>query len=93
MLHALRQEGLSYSEIARRTGYERRSVAKWLKFKAPPDRRRAALNPTRETAAGGTCFMTSSSAVTPAASPIWSACWELGGGPKGSRPMMYRPRL
>lgn len=36
MLHALRQEGLSYSEIARRTGYERRSVAKWLKFKAPP---------------------------------------------------------
>ena len=46
MLHTLRQEGLSYSEIARRTGYERRSVAKWLKFKAPPHRRRAALNPT-----------------------------------------------
>ena len=46
MLHALREEGLSYSEIARRTGYERRSVAKWLKFKAPPDRRRASLNPT-----------------------------------------------
>ncbi len=46
MLHALRNEGLSYSEIARRTGYERRSIAKWLKFKAPPDRRRAALNPT-----------------------------------------------
>lgn len=34
------------SEIARRTGYERRSVTKWLKFEAPPDRRRAALNPT-----------------------------------------------
>ncbi len=46
MLHALRQEGLSYSEIARWTGYERRSIAKWLAFKAPPDRRRAALNPT-----------------------------------------------
>ena len=45
-LHALRQEGLSYSEIARRTGYERRSVANWLAFKAPPDRRRAALKPT-----------------------------------------------
>lgn len=45
-LHALRDERLSYSEIARRTGYERRSVAKWLKFKAPPDRRRASLNPT-----------------------------------------------
>ncbi|WP_244467746.1 ISL3-like element ISRsp8 family transposase [Pseudorhizobium banfieldiae] len=46
MLHALRQQGLSYSEIARRTGYERRSITKWLKFEAPPDRRRAALNPT-----------------------------------------------
>jgi transposase len=46
MLHAFRQQGLSYGEIARRTGYERRSVANWLKFKAPPDRRRAALNPT-----------------------------------------------
>jgi transposase len=46
MLHAMRQKGLSYSEIARRTGYERRSVANWLKFLAPPDRRRAALNPT-----------------------------------------------
>ncbi len=46
MLHALRQKGLSYSEIARRTGYERRSIAKWLAFKPPPDRRRAALNPT-----------------------------------------------
>ena len=46
MLHALRQDGLSYSEIARRTGYGRRSVTKWLKFEAPPDRRRAALKPT-----------------------------------------------
>jgi transposase len=46
MLHALREEGLSYSEIARRTGYERRSIANWLKFKIPPDRRRAALKPT-----------------------------------------------
>jgi len=45
-LHALREDGLSYSEIARRTGYGRRSIANWLKFKAPPDRRRAALNPT-----------------------------------------------
>jgi transposase len=45
-LQALRRERQSYSEIARRTGYERRSIAKWLKFKAPPDRRRAALNPT-----------------------------------------------
>lgn len=45
-VHALRDKGLSYSEIERRTGYKRRSVAKWLTFKTPPDRRRAALNPT-----------------------------------------------
>ncbi|SCB24003.1 Transposase [Rhizobium miluonense] len=46
MLHALRQQGLTYSEIARRTGYERRSVANWLTSTAPRDRNRAALNPT-----------------------------------------------
>ncbi|MFB9795253.1 ISL3 family transposase [Shinella granuli] len=46
MLHALRQQGLTYSEIARRTGYERRSVANWLTSNAPRDRKRAALNPT-----------------------------------------------
>jgi transposase len=45
-LHALRQKGLSYSEIARWTGYEWRSIAKWLAFAAPPDKRRAALKPT-----------------------------------------------
>jgi transposase len=45
-VHALSIEGLSCSEIARRTGYGRRSIAKWLTFEAPPDRRRAALQPT-----------------------------------------------
>jgi len=45
-VHAFRQDGLSYTEIARRTGYGRRSIAKWLKFKTPPDRRRATLSPT-----------------------------------------------
>ncbi|WEX91772.1 hypothetical protein PZN02_006090 (plasmid) [Sinorhizobium garamanticum] len=45
-VHALRKEGLSCSEIARRTGYGRRSIAKWLTFETPPDRRRSALKPT-----------------------------------------------
>ena len=45
-LQALRQQGLTYSEIARRTGYERRSIANWLAFNAPRDRNRAALDPT-----------------------------------------------
>ncbi len=40
------KEGLSYSEIARRTGYGRRSIAKWLTFETPPDRQKAALKPT-----------------------------------------------
>ena len=43
-LHALRQQGLIYSEIARR--YERRSVTNWLTSSAPKDRNRPALNPT-----------------------------------------------
>jgi hypothetical protein len=42
----LRQQGLTYSEIARPTGYERRSIANWLTSNAPRDRNRAALNPT-----------------------------------------------
>lgn len=45
-VHALHKEGLSCSDIARRTGYGRRSIAKWLTFDKPPDRRRAALKPT-----------------------------------------------
>lgn len=46
MLQALRQQGLAYSEIARRTGYERRSFRNWLTSSAPRDRTRAALSPT-----------------------------------------------
>lgn len=41
--HALRQRGLSYSEIGRRTGYDRRSVARWLASRAPRQRKRADL--------------------------------------------------
>lgn len=41
MLHTLRQQGLTYSEIARRTGYERRSITNWLTSSAPRDRNRA----------------------------------------------------
>lgn len=45
-LHSMRQRGLSYSEIARRTGYGRRSVTKWLASTSPPDRKRAELKTT-----------------------------------------------
>ena len=45
-VYALSKEGLTCSEIARRTGYGRRSIAKWLTFETPPDRRREALQPT-----------------------------------------------
>ena len=45
-IHALRNQGLSCSEIGRRTGFPRRSIAKWLQFETPPDRRRAALKRT-----------------------------------------------
>jgi hypothetical protein len=45
-VHALSKEGLTCSDIARRTGYGRRSITKWLTFETPPDRRRGALQPT-----------------------------------------------
>ena len=45
-IHGLHKQGLSCSEIQRRTGFRRRSVAKWLAYETPPDRRRATLKPT-----------------------------------------------
>ena len=45
-VHALSKEGLTCSDIVRRTGYGRRSITKWLTFETPPDRRRGALQPT-----------------------------------------------
>ena len=42
-ISALRQKGLTCSEIGRRTGFPRRSVANWLQFETPPDRKRAVL--------------------------------------------------
>jgi len=43
---ALSKEGLTCSDIARCTGYGRRSIKKWLTFEIPLDRRRGALQPT-----------------------------------------------
>lgn len=45
-VHALSKQGLSRSEIGHRTGYGPRSIAKWLTFETPPDRRRVTLKPT-----------------------------------------------
>ena len=45
-IYALRKQVLSCSDIGRRTGFPRRSMAKWLHSEARPDRRRAALKPT-----------------------------------------------
>lgn len=45
MLQALRWQGLTYSEIPKRAGYERRRVTNWLASNVPRDRNRAALNP------------------------------------------------
>ena len=45
-IHTPRNQGLTCSEIGRRTGFPRRSIAKWLQFETPQDRRRAALKTT-----------------------------------------------
>jgi transposase len=97
IVHTLREEGLSCSEIARRTGYGRRSVAKWLTFDKPPYRGRAALKPTSPLyfeafltrcwtdgiAAGDICSMISNSAATQAVSRISSDCSQAGAAPRG----------
>lgn len=46
MIRTLRDTGMSIDNIARQTGFGRRSITKWLKFDAPPERRPAALRPS-----------------------------------------------
>ncbi|ACP22332.1 hypothetical protein NGR_b08760 (plasmid) [Sinorhizobium fredii NGR234] len=105
-VHALHKEGLSCSEIARRTGYGRRSVAKWLTFETSPDRRRSALKPTSPLyfeafspsagkmaiAVDGICFTISNSAATRAAFRISSGFSQPGAAPRG-RSRTVRRRL
>jgi hypothetical protein len=44
-IHSLRDAGNSIGEIARQTGFGPRSIRKWLKFTAPPERRATAPKP------------------------------------------------
>jgi transposase len=44
-IHALHDAGASIRDIARETGFGPRSIRKWLKFSAPPDRHAAAPKP------------------------------------------------
>ena len=43
--HALRQQGVSVRAIARATGFNRRTVTRWLRHEAPPDREPSAVVP------------------------------------------------
>lgn len=44
-IHILREAGTSIRDIARQTGFGPRSIRKWLKFTAPPERRATAPKP------------------------------------------------
>ena len=44
-IHSLRDAGNSISAIARQTGFGSRTIRKWLKFTAPPERRATAPKP------------------------------------------------
>jgi transposase len=44
-IRTLRDAGNSIGDIARETGFGPRSIRKWLKFSAPPERRAAAPKP------------------------------------------------
>jgi len=95
-VHALRKKGLSCSAIARRTGYGRRSIAKWLTFETPPDRRKSVLKPTSPIKDGNRCgrhlYTISNSAVTSAVSRISSDFSQPGAAPRG-RARTVRRRL
>jgi transposase len=44
-IHTLREAGTSIADIVRQTGFGPRSIRKWLKFTAPPERRATEPNP------------------------------------------------
>ena len=44
-IHILREAGTSIGDIARQTGFGPRSIRKWLKFTAPPERRATVPKP------------------------------------------------
>jgi Transposase len=44
-IHSLREAGNSIGDIARQTGFGSRTIRKWLKFDAPPERRATAPKP------------------------------------------------
>lgn len=46
-LKELHEQGLSYSEIARQTGFNRKTVCKYIKFNAPPEEKKRAPNPSK----------------------------------------------
>jgi len=48
MLRDLYRQGLSISEIARQTGYNRRTVSKYVKAKVPPVSRKPSAKPWSE---------------------------------------------
>lgn len=103
-IHALRDEGLTYCEIERRTGYKRRTVSKWLNSRhhrigadgrstqhRPGTSSSSWLNAGRtEIGADATCSMMSSSEDTPAAVRTWSGCSERGAGPTIRQPISQR---
>jgi len=47
MLRDLHRQGLSISEIARQTGYNRRTVSKYVKAEAPPTTRKPSIKPSK----------------------------------------------
>ena len=98
-IRTLRAAGNSIGDIARRIRFGPRSIRKWLKFNAPPDRRARGKKPcspsyfldylSRRWAEGcitaESCSTRSSSAAIPAASPIWSGSWRSGGAPEAPK--------
>ena len=47
MLRDLHRQGLSISEIARQTGYNRRTVSKYVKAEVPPVTRKPSVKPSK----------------------------------------------
>jgi hypothetical protein len=99
-IRTLRDAGTSIRDLVKETGFCTRSVRKWLKFSAPPERRAAEPTPcspnyfltylsgrwAEGSVRGRDLFREIELRATPAASPIWSGFWRSGEAPKAPKP-------
>jgi hypothetical protein len=104
-MKTLQLAGHSLTAIVRQTGFNWRTVVKWMRLDALPERNAVALKPThqavfttilpdagpRAARPGAPCCWRSETLATRAACLIWADCWRVGAVPAALSPLALPP--